>query len=137
MKIDLEEQITEHFKWSEALYLPTWDIHCFPNTSTVESNIKLVCAKLELVRQVLKCPLAITSFYRPPKYNKLIGGARYSNHMLGLAADFQPVKRSITKSKLILQEYLEDFGVRMEKIKGDWIHIDLKAPGKSGRYFKP
>jgi len=41
----------------------------------------------EGVRNLYGKPIRITSGYRCPKYNKQIGGARFSVHMWGLALD--------------------------------------------------
>lgn len=42
---------------------------------------------LDILRETIKKPVIITSGYRTPEYNKKVGGAKYSFHMRGMAAD--------------------------------------------------
>ena len=52
-------------------------------------NIKsLVDNVLEPIRDKVCNPVIITSGYRSPQLNKIVGGADNSQHMLGCAADF-------------------------------------------------
>jgi hypothetical protein len=138
MDINLNEKITDNFKWREMLYCPQWNVHAFPLSQMHKENIIDVCETLENIRDILNSPLKITSGYRPRRYNQLIGGAVESYHMQGLAADFIPTKASVHKAKIALIEFLPDLQCRMEDNgKGGWIHIDLAAPGPGGRFFKP
>lgn len=43
--------------------------------------------KLQKLRDKVKMPIYILSGYRTVEYNKKIGGAKYSQHVLGKAAD--------------------------------------------------
>jgi uncharacterized protein YcbK (DUF882 family) len=40
-------------------------------------------------------PIRITSGYRCPEVNKLAGGSKTSNHVLGFAADIEPINTDI------------------------------------------
>ena len=52
-------------------------------------NIKLLVDNdLEPVRDMVRKPIIITSGYRSPQLNKIVGGADNSQHMSGCAADF-------------------------------------------------
>ena len=52
-------------------------------------NIKLLVDNvLEPIRDMVCTPIIITSGYRSPQLNKIVGGADNSQHMLGCAADF-------------------------------------------------
>lgn len=138
MIIDIEDNITPHFTWKEALFCPQWGVYVFPTDEEHMTNIIAVAQKLEMIREILKSPLRITSWYRPDVYNKLIGGAEKSAHRVGQAVDFQPTKVSVMKSKIALKDFLEDLDLRMEDNgRGNWIHIDTRPPGRSGRFFKP
>ena len=48
----------------------------------------LLVEELQKIRDHFKAPIHINSGYRCPAYNKKIGGAKFSQHMLGTAADF-------------------------------------------------
>ena len=57
--------------------------------ATVERNINLLVAYvLDPLRDVLHTPITITSGYRTPQVNKIVGGVNNSQHMSGCAADF-------------------------------------------------
>lgn len=57
--------------------------------ATIERNINLLVDNvLDPIRNRLCTPIIITSGYRCPKVNKLVGGVNNSQHMSGCAADF-------------------------------------------------
>lgn len=57
--------------------------------ATVERNINLLVDNvLDPIRDRFRTPVIITSGYRCPKVNKLVGGVNNSQHMSGCAADF-------------------------------------------------
>lgn len=57
--------------------------------ATIERNINLLVDNvLDPVRDKFCTPVIITSGYRCPQVNKLVGGANNSQHMSGCAADF-------------------------------------------------
>lgn len=127
MRINLEENITDNFKWYEALYLVQWDIYTFPNSRDIRDNIIKTCLKLEELRSLFNVPFFVSSFYRPKHYNRMIGGAKNSWHMQGLACDFIPVGVDVNfaKQKILAENMLEKLDIRMESNTDGWIHIDL------------
>ena len=57
--------------------------------ATIERNINLLVDNvLDPIRDRLCTPVIITSGYRCPKVNRLVGGVNNSQHMSGCAADF-------------------------------------------------
>lgn len=52
---------------------------------------RLTAVLLEPGRTILGVPLHVTSGYRSPDVNRLIGGAQFSAHLDGRAADLEPV----------------------------------------------
>lgn len=50
--------------------------------------LKHTALGLEGVRTLLGVPIIVTSGYRSPVVNRLVGGAKNSQHMTGQAADF-------------------------------------------------
>ena len=58
-----------------------------PNEAIIE-NLRKLANGLELVRALLGGPILVSSGFRCPALNQLIGGAARSQHMEGLAADF-------------------------------------------------
>lgn len=57
--------------------------------TTIVRNINLLVDNvLDPVRDMVNAPIVITSGYRCPQVNRLVGGVDNSQHMLGCAADF-------------------------------------------------
>lgn len=57
--------------------------------ATIVRNINLLVDNvLDPVRDMVNTPIIITSGYRCPKVNRLVGGVDNSQHMSGCAADF-------------------------------------------------
>lgn len=52
------------------------------------ANLRLTALGMEMVRLIIGKPIRITSGYRAPAVNRLVGGAPTSAHALGYAADF-------------------------------------------------
>lgn len=70
--------ISDHFRVNE--------FRCKDGTDPVYVDGRLVPI-LEFVRSKFGKPVVINSGYRTPAYNKKIGGAKFSQHMYGRAAD--------------------------------------------------
>lgn len=112
----------------------------------VVKNLEHLALGLEGVRMLLGCPLIISSGYRSPELNTAVGGARDSQHKLGLAADFiapgfgSPIQvaRAISASGLKFDQLI---------CEGNWCHVSftatprrqvLTATFKDGRvYYSP
>ena len=71
-------RLSEHFK--------VYGFRCKDKTDPIFVSLTLVNA-LECIREHFKKPVYINSAYRNPAYNAMIGGAKRSMHMYGMAAD--------------------------------------------------
>lgn len=71
-------RLSEHFK--------VYEFRCKDNTDPIFISFSLV-EILECIREHFKKPVYINSAYRNPAYNAMIGGAKKSMHMYGMAAD--------------------------------------------------
>lgn len=60
-----------------------------PDKQTIENLGCLVQNLLQPLRDKLRRPIIVTSGYRSPELNKLVGGATNSQHVLGQAVDIQ------------------------------------------------
>ena len=84
-------RLSPNFSLEEFLVSQTARRHGLDMTppEAVIVNIKtLVDELLQPLREIAGSPLNISSGYRPPALNKLIGGSASSAHMHGSAADF-------------------------------------------------
>lgn len=85
----------KNFKLSEFFVSSTADKNGIKNEPSVDErativrNINLLVDNvLDPVRDMVNTPIIITSGYRCPQVNRLVGGVDNSQHMSGCAADF-------------------------------------------------
>ena len=85
----------KNFKLSEFFVSSTADKNGIKNEpslderATIERNINLLVDNvLDPIRDKFCAPVIITSGYRCPQVNRLVGGVDNSQHMSGCAADF-------------------------------------------------
>lgn len=85
----------KNFKLSEFFVSSTADKNGIKNEpslderATIERNINLLVDNvLDPIRDKFCAPVIITSGYRCPQVNQLVGGVANSQHMSGCAADF-------------------------------------------------
>ena len=85
----------KNFKLSEFFVSSTADKNgiknepSFDEKAAIVRNINLLVDNvLDPIRDIAHTPILITSGYRCPIVNKLVGGADNSQHMSGCAADF-------------------------------------------------
>lgn len=88
-------------------------------------NLRRLAHGLDEVRTLLGHPLRITSGYRSPALNALVGGTPESQHTQGLAADFVcpafglpiDVARTISTSGIDFDQCILEFG--------KWVHLSF------------
>ena len=85
----------KHFYFSEFFRSSTAEKNGIKNEpssdekATIVRNINLLVDNvLDPVRDMVNTPIIITSGYRCPQVNRLVGGVDNSQHMSGCAADF-------------------------------------------------
>lgn len=93
-------------------------------------NLLGVARWLETARGVLGVPLRITSGYRSPAHNADVGGSSTSDHVRGLAADFEasgltPYAVYQTLSQAQAQGMLPPFDQLIYYERDDHVHIGL------------
>jgi hypothetical protein len=125
----------KYFKWSEALWLPSWGIYAVPNDQ-IAKNIVEVAKKMDLIREYFDSPVICTSWYRPEAYNEAIGGAKASAHLDAKAVDFIVSGIPSYRVREALKGELECLDIRMEDKDTPHVHIDINPVGNK-RYFIP
>jgi uncharacterized protein YcbK (DUF882 family) len=71
-------------------------------------NLQLLAEQLQVLRDFVGKPITINSGYRSPSYNKKIGGASRSQHLLGTAADIRIDGISAREVHGIVSELIKD-----------------------------
>ena len=120
--------ITAHFTWHDVTFSETAIRHGLDNNPPDDllPNIQRMARFMEELRLVMGAqPIFISSWFRSPEVNTLIGGSSTSMHMRGLACDClcpmlgTPLRfaQEIEKSKLDYDQVIHEFG--------RWVHIGL------------
>lgn len=119
--------LSEHFTLDELTASQTAVRKGIDNTAppAVVENLRRVAAVLEQIRALVGKPVTVSSGYRCPALNAAVGGARYSAHMQGLAADITVV--GLTPKALA--KAIIDAGIVFDQLiyEGTWVHIGLAA----------
>lgn len=134
--------LTEHFSMKELTHSQTAIKNGIPNIPKdpqVVANLTLLCEKvLEPLREGMKCPIKISSGYRSPELNKLIGGAKASQHNIGEAVDIDLDEKnaelfSYIVNNLDFDQIIWEFG---DDKNPDWVHVSYKAAGNRKQLLK-
>ncbi|MEL6849614.1 MAG: D-Ala-D-Ala carboxypeptidase family metallohydrolase [Bacteroidota bacterium] len=136
-------EISEHISWKEATKSQTAVRHGIknePRDIDTVFNMQAVARQVfERVREYFgNKPIAVTSFYRGPEVNHLVGGSWKSQHLKGEALDidadvfafpgitnqsiFEYIRNHLTFDQLI-SEYPD------EKGNPSWVHVSFKREG--------
>jgi zinc D-Ala-D-Ala carboxypeptidase len=100
-----------------------------PPVGVVKRLRRLACG-LERVGAITRRKLEISSAYRSPALNALVGGSRTSQHMQGLAADFScprygspfRICKAILRSRLRFDQLIYEHGDAKD---GGWVHLSF------------
>lgn len=94
----------------------------------VFANLVQIGAVMDKIRQFVGKPIRITSGYRCPKLNTIIGGAKNSQHVKGQAIDFQVVGYSNKQLFELFKELSKAYIVVFDQLiwqYNSWIHISI------------
>ena len=112
---DGNEQIAKHFKVKEFA--------CKDGSPVVFIDDYLVTI-LDILRNKLGKPVIITSGYRTPEWNAKCGGAKYSYHIRGMAADIRVGGMSAKELANKLNDIVpNECGIIVYK---SWVHFDVR-----------
>lgn len=127
-----DERLQQSFWLSEFLRSDTGQRHGLDNTPgyVALANVKNVLAPgMQRVRNLLAVPVFVTSGYRSPQINQLVGSGSSSQHTVGLAADFVAPEFGTPRS--VVRHLMERAGeIRFDQViwEGGWVHISF-VPG--------
>lgn len=120
-------QLSAHFTLDELTISQAAARHGLDNKppAHIIDTLTRTASWLEAVRTILGAPITISSGYRSPDVNRLVGGAKSSQHTIGEAVDFicpgfgtpyQIVDR-IIKSGVQYDQLIVEYG--------SWVHISF------------
>jgi zinc D-Ala-D-Ala carboxypeptidase len=121
-------EMTPNFSLEEMLITQHRDIpEQYMPSDYVKNNLKDLCENiLQSLRDKLGKTVIVSSGYRCPKLNTLIGGACNSQHIVGKAADInvagmtvQEVYDFIKRSGLPYDQLIQEFG--------QWVHVSYNG----------
>lgn len=123
-------KLTENFQLSEFRCKDGTDV-----PDELMDNVIELAENLQILRDHIGKPITVISGYRSPKYNRKIGGARRSQHMLAKAADIivkgmtpDEVKAEIVK--LIKEGKIKTGGIGLYT---SFTHYDIR--GRNSRWY--
>ena len=136
---DGSSKVSKYFTVKECLWLPQWNRLANDTdglTSQIKANLVNLCQKMDVVREFFGQSINVHVTYRPEAYNTLVKGAKASSHVQGMAMDFHVSGIDCDDARAKLEGQLNALDMRMEKLPGgNWVHLDTRTPGPSGRYF--
>ena len=125
--------MAKYFKVAEMLKSETADKNKIQNTPSAEikQNIEKLLEVLDGLREFCGQPIKITSGYRCTELNKLVGGSPTSAHVIGYAADLQPIQGSFEEFKASVIDWLDKSGAKFDQCiiernkSTQWVHFGL------------
>lgn len=126
-------QLSEHFTLAEMVFSREAAIHRIDNTPPphVVKNLVKTCLVAEELRAILGgLPWSVSSGYRCPKLNLLVGGKPTSAHLDGSAMDFNcfafgPPERVFSYLKSVLQKEKKKLLFDQLIIENTWVHLGV------------
>ena len=112
----------EAIKLSKNFKSTEFDCNCIGNCKNTIIDNKLV-SSLQMIRNHFKKPVIINSGYRCAKHNRAVGGAEFSKHRQGKAADIA-VKGVKPKE---VAKYCEAIGIKGIGLYATFVHIDTRS----------
>ena len=94
----------------------------------VFTNVVKIAGELQILRDFIGKPIKINSGYRSPSYNRSIGGASRSQHLLGKAADIRVEGISPRELRGIIEELIKDGRLNFKGIGAytNFTHVDIR-----------
>lgn len=107
-----------------------------PLTPEMESNMKILLEKINLLRHKCGIPFTVTSGYRPANVNASAGGAKKSAHLTCEAIDIADSTKRLKDWILMNVDVLEELDLYMEDPDktATWVHLQTRRT--KNRIFK-
>lgn len=114
-----------NFKMSELIYSETAiknNVNNMPDINSLDNLLNLIYYCLQPARELLNAPMTITSGFRNPLVNRLVGGVNSSQHLYGQAADF--IIKGMTPNQII--SIIKTSKIEFDQLINEydkWVHI--------------
>jgi zinc D-Ala-D-Ala carboxypeptidase len=124
-------RLTRNYSLEQLIHSETAERERIDNTPgpNIIKNLRRLALGLEQVQALTGFPLEISSAYRCPELNSLVGGAKTSQHTKGQAADFTCAEFG---PPLDVIKTIRDSGVEYDQCileYARWVHISFsKTP---------
>ncbi|WP_075558347.1 D-Ala-D-Ala carboxypeptidase family metallohydrolase [Parabacteroides timonensis] len=128
----MNRRISRDFTWEEMTYSRVAVENGLRNVPPAEAEIAmkhLVKRLLQPLRIAYAGPIAITSGYRSPEVNRLVGGVPSSQHVKGEAADCYVPDPEVLLNVLRFCKLPFDQAILYKRKK--FLHLSLKVSGKN------
>ena len=103
-----------------------------PNGEQKDNLIALVDNVLDPLRKLWGEPIIVNSGFRCAKLNKLVGGAKNSQHTKGMAADIRTVSNTTYDNKRLFDCAMKSglpFDQLIDEYGYHWVHISFNKAG--------
>lgn len=136
--------LTTHFTLEELTHSDTAKAKGIDNTpalAQIDNLRKLARNVLEPLRTHFNRPIQISSGYRSPELNKIVGGKNNSQHLLGEAADISIPQQNMNIAKQWLdyiRKYLDFDQLILEHTSTTyWIHVSYTTRHTNRHQYIP
>lgn len=128
-------RLTPHFTLEEFTFSQTAARKGIDNTphEGILDNLCILANGMEDVRNLLNAPIHVSSGYRCPELNDLLGSKRTSQHTQGLACDF--TSNAYGSPQIIFADIISS-DIRYDQLILEfdrWIHISFVEDGGTPR----
>lgn len=109
-----------------------------PSLKESDNIYRLVKNVLDPLREAYGKPIQISSGYRCPRLNALVGGSKTSDHMTGCAADIRSIPNSVAENRKLfnlIRELRLPFDQLIDEKGFAWVHVSYRENGNRQEVF--
>lgn len=109
-----------------------------PSLKESDNIRRLVLNVLDPLRRAYGKPIHVSSGYRCPKLNSIVGGSKTSDHMTGCAADIQGTPKTPEENERLFrlaQSMKLPFDQLIDEKSFSWVHISHRGKDNRGMVF--
>lgn len=138
------ENISKHITYAEGTVSAKAKELGIPNhpSPDILDTMRYTASKVfEPVREHIKSPIEILSFFRSDRVNAAVKGSSTSQHCLGEAIDMSGKKYGVSNAEIFeyilvnlkFDQLIWEFGDEEEP---DWVHVSVRRKGNRGQVLR-